>query len=256
MSKLFNKALSMKLNSINFLSLTAIAAVLYLSSCKSDNNGAGKGAGMSGRSKKVNAEAYVVAPQSFSNTYTASGSLRPNEEIEVHPEMSGRVTSMSFHEGSVVRKGQLLVQLYDADLKAQLQRLQAQKRLQQSTEKRQRELVNIGGISRQDYEATETQMKYIDADIAVAEAALSKMRVLAPFDGTIGLRNVSIGAVISPSTVIATLQQIHPLKMDFNVPDQYRIHVLLDEHYFPVNASICCIHTGGLQGNPEGLFPI
>lgn len=222
----------MKLYSINFLTLTIIAAALHFSSCKGDNNNAGKGAGMGGRSRKVNAEAYVVTPQSFSNTYTASGSLRPNEEVEVHPEMSGRVTSISFQEGSVVRKGQLLIQLYDADLRAQLQRLQAQKKLQQNTEKRQRELVNIGGISKQDYEATETQMKYIDADIAVAEAALSKMRVLAPFDGTIGLRNVSIGAVISPATVIATLQQVHPLKMDFNLPDQYRSQIKVGQEVF------------------------
>lgn len=222
MSKLSNKAVSMKLSGINFSMIAIALAAFSFSSCKGDGKNDAKGQSKGGRSRNVSAEAYIVTPQVFSNTYTASGSLRPNEEIEVHPEMSGRVTSISFHEGSVVHKGQLLIQLYDADLRAQLQRLQAQKRLQQSTENRQRELVSIGGISKQDFEATQTQMKYIDADIAVAEAALSKMRVLAPFDGTIGLRNVSVGAVISPATVIATLQQVHPLKMDFSVPDQYR----------------------------------
>lgn len=232
MSKLSNKALFMKLNCIKISALVAGVALFGFSSCKSESKNGGKGAGMGGRSRKVSAEAYIVKEQSFSNVYTSSGSLRPNEEIEIHPEMSGRVTNISFHEGSVVRKGQLLIQLYDADLRAQLQRLQAQKRLQQSTEKRQQELVNIGGISKLDFETTQTQIKYIDADIAAAEATLSKMRVLAPFDGIVGLRNVSVGAVISPTTVIATLQQTHPLKMDFNVPDQYRSQISVGQAVF------------------------
>jgi membrane fusion protein (multidrug efflux system) len=83
-------------------------------------------------------------------------------------------------------------------------------------------LLDIGGISQQDYEATQTQIKSIDADIAYSEAQLTTTRIVAPFDGTIGLRNISVGAVVSPATLIATLQQTHQLKMDFSVPDKYR----------------------------------
>jgi membrane fusion protein (multidrug efflux system) len=227
LSKLSNKAALMKLFRVNFLRLIAGACILSIISCKNSKEEAPKGA--AGKPKFVSADAYVVAPQSFSNTYTASGSLLPNEEVEIHPEMSGRVTSITFTEGSKVHKGQVLIQLFDADLRAQLQKLQAQKKLQQATEGRQKELVRIGGISKQDYEATQTGISSINADIAVAEAALSKMRVLAPFDGTIGLRNISVGAVISPTTVIATLQQIGQLKMDFNIPDQYRSQLRLGE---------------------------
>jgi len=220
----------MKLFRVNFLSLVAGACILSIVSCKSKKEEAPKGA--AGKPKFVTADGYVVKPQSFSNTYTASGSLLPNEEVEIHPEMSGRVTNISFTEGSAVRKGQVLIQLFDADLRAQLQKLQAQKKLQQATESRQRELVRIGGISKQDYEATQTGISSINADIAVAEAALSKMRVLAPFDGTVGLRNISVGAVISPSTVVATLQQVGQLKMDFNIPDQYRSQLRLGQEVF------------------------
>ena len=216
----------MKLIRANFLQFLVIASLLPFAACKSgDKDAAAKGA--SGKPKMVAADAYVAHPQAFSNTYTASGSLLPNEEVAVHPEMSGRVTGLFFKEGNVVRKGQLLVQLYDADLRAQLQRLQAQRKLQSATENRQRELLGIGGISKQDYETTQAQTKYVDADIAAAEAALSKMRIVAPFDGTIGLRSISVGAVVSPTTTVATLQQINPLKMDFSIPDQYRSFIRL-----------------------------
>lgn len=176
-------------------------------------------------SKKINnlrAEGYVIIPQTFSNTYSASGSLLPNEQIEIHPEVAGRVTNILFKEGSVVRKGQTLVQLYDGEIRANIRKLQAQRQLQQKMQQRQQQLLNIGGISRQEYETTQTQVKSIDADIASAQAQLRATKILAPFNGTIGIRNISVGAIVSPTTLITTLQQVHPLKIDFTIPDQYR----------------------------------
>ncbi len=172
--------------------------------------------------QNLKAEGYVVTEGSFSNNFTASGSLLPNEEVEIHPEISGRVTDILFKEGARVHKGQVLVRLYSADVQSQIQKLKAQKQLQQKTLERQKELLDIGGISRQDFEATQTGITSINADIAYAEAQLRGTVILAPFDGTIGLRNISEGAVVTPATVIASLQQTHPLKMDFSVPDHYR----------------------------------
>lgn len=187
----------------------------------------------------LNVEAYVVTPQSFSSQYAASGSLLPNEQIDIHPEISGRVTSINFKEGSKVHKGQLLVQLYDQEITAQLQKLRAQKRLQQGIVKRQKELVDIGGISKQDYETSETQLKSVDADIAAAEAQLRATKIIAPFDGTIGIRNISIGAIVSPTTLITTLQQTHILKMDFSVPEQYVKSLFVNkEVFFSVTGSL------------------
>jgi membrane fusion protein (multidrug efflux system) len=217
----------MKLFQVKFLQIVAGVSTLSAVACGGKQEEAPKGA--AGRPKNITADAYVVKPQSFSNTYTASGSLLANEEVEIHPEMPGRVTSISFREGSVVRKGQLLIQLFDADLKANLQKLQEQKKLQQATESRYRELIRIGGISKQEYEASQTSVSGINADIAIAQAEISKMRVLAPFDGTIGLRNISVGAVVSPTTTIATLQQVGQLKIEFAIPDQYRNQLRLGQ---------------------------
>jgi membrane fusion protein (multidrug efflux system) len=124
-----------------------------------------------------------------------------------------------------VQKGQVLVTLYNEDLKAQVEKLRTQRELQVSISKRQAELLRIGGISRQEYETTTTQIKSIDADIAVAEAQLRRTTILAPFSGRIGTRNISVGAVVTPSTIIATLQQTSILKMDFSIPDQYRAEI-------------------------------
>ncbi|OSZ81692.1 hypothetical protein CAP35_00030 [Chitinophagaceae bacterium IBVUCB1] len=194
--------------------LMAIALI----GCKNSHD---ENASAKGKPKELNAEAYIAVPQPFSSELAASGSLIANEEIDIHPEISGRVTGIYFKEGCHVRKGQLLVQLFDGEIKAQIQKLKSQQKLQQNILNRQEELLKIGGISKQDYETTETQIASINADIAYAEAQLRSTRIIAPFDGTIGIRSISEGAVISPATVISALQQTHQLKIDFNVPEQY-----------------------------------
>jgi membrane fusion protein (multidrug efflux system) len=212
-------------------SLTIIATCL--GACKHDNQATT--AKKDDKTKMLRAEVFIVKPQSFAADYTASGSLLPNEEIQILPEVSGRVTNISFKEGTHVEKGQMLLQIYNDDIKAQIQKLQAQKELQIKIENRQAELLRIGGISQQDYETTVTQIQSIDADIAYSRAMLRKTTIYAPFPGKIGIRNVSVGAVITPSTVIATLQQTKELKMDFSIPDQYKKNVeIATQVYFTV----------------------
>lgn len=203
-----------------FTFTTALLLTGSLFACKSKKNdpATAKGNGPS----ILRAEGFVVKTQAFSNQYATSGSLLPNEQVEIHPEVAGRVTGIFFKEGSAVRKGQTLLQLNDGDILANIRKLKAQRQLQVKTLARQKELLDIGGISRQDYESTETQISSVDADIAFQQEQLRKTRIVAPFDGTIGLRGISVGAVVDPSTIVAALQQVHPLKMDFTVPEQYR----------------------------------
>lgn len=226
-----------------------------LSACKNKNNDAAAQQGGADRQRTVMAEAYVVKLMPFAPVYTASGQLLANESIEIHPEVAGRVTGIFFHEGSHVRKGQLLIQLNDADVVAQIAKLKAQRALQQNTEQRQEQLLHIGGISRQDYEATQTDVKSVNADIEVAEANLDRLRILAPFDGTVGIRNISIGAIISPTTAIAELQQTHSLKLDFTIPDQYRSYLKTQEKLrFYVDGMMDTLH-GTITAMDPGADP-
>lgn len=220
-------------------------STILLSACKGDKDD-NKGQ-HGGKPKGLKVEGYIVTPTEFQNKFSASGSLLPSEEIEIHSEISGRITVLNFIEGSHVKKGQTLVHIYDADIKAQIQKLKAQKELQQKIINRQHELLKIGGISQQDFETTETQISSINADIAIQEAALRKTVIVAPFDGVISIRNVSNGAIVSPTTLIATLQQISSLKMDFTVPEQYSNSLRNNQEVFFSITGDTNIYTGKIM---------
>lgn len=172
--------------------------------------------------QRLKAEAVVVQPAALNSVYQSSGNLLANEAVNVYPEVAGRITAIYFKEGTAVRKGDLLVQLFDNDLKAQIQKLKVQRRLQVITKERQDELLAISGISKQEYDNTVALIASIDADIDYNEALLRRLQIRAPFEGIIGLRNVSIGAIIAPTTLVTIIQQVQPLKLDFPVPEQYK----------------------------------
>lgn len=194
---------------------------VLLAGCGGEQPGKGNAQHADGP-KALQAEVIVVRAGGLNAVYQSSGNLLPNEAINVYPEVSGRITAIHFKEGAAVRKGDLLVQLYDNDIRAQIQKLQAQRKLQVLTKERQDELLAINGISRQEYDNTVTQIASIDADMAFNEAQLRRLQIRAPFDGVIGLRNVSVGAVVTSTTLITIVQQVSPLKLDFPVPEQYK----------------------------------
>jgi len=203
---------------------------LYFSGCKGGGKEAAKAKDAKGGGPKgMTAEGFVVSASALSSSYQSNGNLIPNEAINVYPEVSGRITGIHFREGSVVHKGDLLVTLFNGDIEAQIQKLKAQRKLQVITKERQDQLLEINGISRQDYDNTITQIASIDADIAYNQAQLRKLEVRAPFDGVAGLRNVSIGAIVSSATLVTSIQQVNPLKMDFLVPEQYKDIVHKDD---------------------------
>jgi membrane fusion protein (multidrug efflux system) len=197
-----------------------MAGFMLFASCKDKKEAdTGKGAP---KDKTLHAEGFVVNPSPLATVYQSSGNLLPNESINVYPEIAGRITAIHFKEGGAVHKGDLLVSMYTGDIQAQIQKSKVQRQLQVTTKERQDQLLAISGISKQDYDNTIAQIASIDADIAYNQALLRKLEIRATFDGVIGLRNVSVGAIISPTTLITTIQQVNPLKMDFLVPEQYK----------------------------------
>lgn len=166
-------------------------------------------------------EGYIVRPQSISNQIEVSGTLLPSEETTLMPEISGRIIKLYLPEGSRVRKGTLLVKLFDADLQAQLNKLQAQLTTAKATVDRQMELLKINGISQQEYDQSVTLVTSLNADIASVSAQISKTEIRAPFDGTIGLRKISEGAFVSPGTPLAVIRSEQQVKLDFSVPETY-----------------------------------
>jgi membrane fusion protein (multidrug efflux system) len=124
-------------------------------------------------------------------------------------------------EGKYVGKGTLLAKLYDGDLRAQLNKLQIQLALAQKTEELQAQLLKIQGISQQDYDISLLQVNSLNADIGIIQTSIAKTVVRAPFGGKLGLKAISPGAYVTPSSVIAIINQTDQLKLDFTVPEKY-----------------------------------
>lgn len=169
--------------------------------------------------KKV--DAFIVTPSSLISEITVTGALAAYDEVELKNEIAGRVVKLNLPEGKFVRKGTLLVKLYDDDLQAALKKLESQLAIQKRIYQRQSELIKVSGISQTDYDQTILELNTIKAEIAEQKALIRKTEVQAPFDGTIGLRNISIGAVVSSSTLLATIRTSNKIKLDFDVPEKY-----------------------------------
>ena len=184
--------------------------------------GPGKGGqGRAGQGPAPAVDGFVVISKNLREDIVASGSLLAAEQVDIYPEISARITQLNIREGQPIAKGALLVKLFDADLRAQLQKLQAQADNARRTEERNKQLLARGGISQQEYDIVTTNLRSSLADIELVRANLQRTEIRAPFSGIIGLRNVSAGAVVSPSTLIARLQQISSLKLDFSIPEKY-----------------------------------
>ncbi|TND09890.1 MAG: efflux transporter, rnd family, mfp subunit [Bacteroidetes bacterium] len=192
--------------------------LLATAGCGSDNSPAGK---KDGPPPAPKIEGYIVQPQPVSENVQVNGQLLPAEQVELMPEVAGRITMLHLPEGSLVSKGTLLVKLYDADLQAQLLKLQVQLKTAQATEERQKQLLAVNGISREEYDQVVMQVEMGKAEVKNLEAQIAKTEIRAPFDGTVGLRKVSPGAYVSPGTVLATIRAGKQIKLDFSVPEAY-----------------------------------
>ncbi|WP_276499202.1 efflux RND transporter periplasmic adaptor subunit [Pontibacter litorisediminis] len=205
------------------LILVAVTAVGYFVyrqlSAEPEKQQAGPGGGP--MAQKVTVDVYVVSPAAFQNKISTTGTVLPNEDVELRSEIAGRVTGINFKEGSKVSKGQLLMTVNDAELRAQLQKLESNQRLYRDMEERQRTLLEKEYISAQEYDQVSNQLATATADIQALKATLAKAYVRAPFDGVIGLRQVSEGSYVSATTPIARIVDISPVKIDFAIPGRY-----------------------------------
>jgi membrane fusion protein, multidrug efflux system len=166
-------------------------------------------------------DAIIVTTQTISESIEVSGSIVAEESTEIHPEVSGRITSLNVREGMIVGKGAVIAKLYDADLQAQKRKLGVQLQIAKQTEARYAELQKIGGISKQDYDVTLLQVNNLRADLDIINTAISRTVIRAPFSGKLGLKLVSTGAFVTPASVITSIQKTNELRLDFTVPEKY-----------------------------------
>ena len=170
-------------------------------------------------------EGMVVTASRLENVVVVTGSVQANESLELKSESGGKITKIYFEEGKTVKKGDLLLQVNDEEIRAQLTKQRFNKKLNEDIEFRQRKLLEKDAISQEEYDNALNRLNTAQADISVLEAQLEKTKIRAPFDGIIGLRYVSEGALIATSTPIANLYNISPAKIEFAIPGRYSMQV-------------------------------
>jgi len=209
-----------KIKRLRFSLFLLVFSYLLICACKS-----GKGStprresGMPGA--KLSVDAIVIQPQLLDNKIITTGTLLANEEVELRPEIAGRVTDVLFTEGSKVRKGDVLLKINDRELKAQLEGKEIEEKQASDLEARARRLYDIKGISQEEYDKTANTLNMIKAQREVIQAQLAKTEIVAPFDGIIGLRYVSPGTYVSTTMLVATMQDVNLIKVEFSVPEKY-----------------------------------
>ncbi len=199
------------------LALLAYPKVQPLFSSSSDSSNSNNSAG----SNKMKVEAVKISEESVEDRIFSSGSLRADEIVDLSVESSGLITNIYFDEGSEVEKGDLLLKINDSQLQAEKNRNAFRLTLAEQREERQKRLLERGGISQDEYEATLNELNVLRSELQLIEARIDQTEIRAPFSGSIGLKYVSEGSYISPTTRIATLQRLNPIKIDFSVPERH-----------------------------------
>jgi membrane fusion protein (multidrug efflux system) len=160
----------------------------------------------------------VVRPQVLHDRLEVTGTLLANEEIELRSEISGRVEEILFREGTPVSKGSLLMKIDDRELQAQIRKLRYEEKQAGDDLYRKEKLLELKAVSREEYDISVNQLGIIRAQIDLLEVQLSRTELRAPFDGMIGLRQVSPGEYITPNVPVALLLQTDPIKLQFSIP--------------------------------------
>ena len=205
-----------------FLFLTVLCSSLIMISCASKNSDPAPRPGGGGRPAGMNVSGVVVSLQPLDNVVNSSGTVLASESVDLAAEASGTVEAILFKEGAHVRKNDLLVKLRDEDLQAQLKKMELQIQLAAELADRQKKLLENNNTSKEQYDITVSTLATLKADRENLVAAIRKREIRAPFDGIVGLRYVSEGSYVTPPTTrIASVQKINPLKVDFEIPEKY-----------------------------------
>jgi membrane fusion protein, multidrug efflux system len=206
---------------------------LLSSSAKGENNAAGNKPDM-----VIQVKAHIVLLETLSNNVQTTGTILANEEVELRSEVSGKITKILFKEGSYVNKGDLLIKINDSDLQAQLRRAESKVKLSEEKEFRQRQLRDGNLISQEEYDNTLGELNVNKADYDLIKAQIDKTEIRAPFSGVVGLRSVSEGSYVTTSTIMAKLQNLSSIKVDFSIPERYSTSVKTgDELEFKISGS-------------------
>ena len=173
----------------------------------------------------VSVEVAPVQRRSVQDQAQAVGSLLSRQSVVLRPEVGGRVVALAFEDGQRVRRGQTLVRLDDQLQRAQVRQAQAEAGVAQTNHQRNQELVAQGFISQRSLDESAAALEVAQAKLALAQAQLERLRITAPFDGTLGIRQVAVGDYLKDGADIVNLEDMDALYVDFRLPERWQARV-------------------------------
>ncbi len=172
-----------------------------------------------GGSRAVPVEVAVARKAMATDDLWSIGSLRSDESVQVSSEVTGRIAEITFKEGEQVMAGAVLVKLDDALATAEVANAKAQLGLAQANFERAQSLSKSGSGTERAFDEATSALGTAQATLQLAETRRAKLSITAPFDGRVGLRDLSIGAYATPGAPIVNLEKIDQLKVDFRLPE-------------------------------------
>ena len=170
-------------------------------------------------------EVAKVAAVTLVDEAQSVGSLRSRQGVMIRPEVAGRVKAILFTEGQRVHKGQLLVQLDDQLQAAQLAQAKAEMSIAEANHKRNQDLVSQNFISKRTVDESAAALEVALAKYQLAEATQQRLKIVAPFDGVIGLKQISVGDYLKDGADIVNIEDIDAVLVDFRLPERYQTKI-------------------------------
>lgn len=206
-----------------------------------------------GANQPVPVKMMQVQAAAVSDSVTAAATLRPHESVILRPEIDGRIVSLSFNEGQMVKKGAVIVRLDDAEPRAAMAKNAADFKLAESRYRRNEELAAKGFISAQALDEARANLDVVRAQMQAAQVALDKAVIRAPFTALAGLRKVSPGAYVKKGDDIVELAAIDQLNLDVRVPEVYLPLVKIGQ---PVTVTVDALPGQQFAGKVYAMEPV
>ncbi len=186
---------------------------------------AGGPAGQGGPGKPAAVEVVKVEQIKLVDETQSVGSLRSNQGVVLRPEVGGRVSQVLFKDGQKVKKGQLLIQFDDQLPAAQLMQAKAELSIAQANHTRNQELVAQNFISKRSVDESEAALQVAQAKLALAQATLQRLKVVAPFDGVAGLRQINVGDYLKDGADMVNVEDIEAVLLDFRLAERFQTKI-------------------------------
>jgi membrane fusion protein, multidrug efflux system len=204
-------------------------------------------------SKPISVEVVAVKLGPISTKVSALGTLQASQSVVIQPEIAGKVTKVGFREGDRVKAGSVLIELDRSILAAEMEQAKTSLELADGNYKRTETLSKQGSATVRSRDEASAAYQNARSSVELARARLQKSTILAPFDGVVGLSDVTIGRYLGVGDRIVNLEAIDPLKVDFRVPELFLGSLRIGQ---PVAISVDAFPSKPFRGEVYAIDPL